>query len=552
MKYSGVFIALLVLLLAWVSESKSHVTKDDSSRSLQTDDDYAVSANDGGSDDGSNGDDDEGTDDDAGTDDAGMNDDATDDNDDNGNGDDGADTDDDGTNVTDDGTVEGAFRMENLGSTIYLDNIKEDGSVLEDDETPAGTISRLQGLMPTDNPMNIRAEYNPLTDAFCFNQHYPVPSLSSPEQHRLYRDYTTAFDLIKEPTTELSEDFVTFDRITSMFLRMCFHDNAIDATQQDFRQYVSSAIHPVTKQWTAESRYMKTSGADASNLICPEERFHPNNNYDQTASRVLRSIQTKLKHKYPDMSYADLLHNGCNAVIIYLTERNPVTSLDSNPFTFGGKDACYVNKDNGQKHPLCGPSEILPRNTIGAVEATRWFTSRGMSACLFISLMWTHTIIAPMASMCPLTRLTCTTSSEDVATFPDPTALYFKAEDNLDFFNFFLARGTHESVPNPEDENEPGCKWIVDGQEVPWPLTGIDCNLSLSSVQQTGPKSLAKAIKNFAHNRHYNRIDTIQCALNILNGAGGGTEGGSCNDVIPSECQPSSDHSFGGFYGTNH
>ena len=75
----------------------------------------------------------------------------------------------------------------------------------------------------------------PVTDAVCFNQHYPVPSLSPRQQHRLYRDYSMAFDLIKEPSNELSEDGVTFDRITSMFLRMCFHDNAIDTTQQDFR-----------------------------------------------------------------------------------------------------------------------------------------------------------------------------------------------------------------------------------------------------------------------------------------------------------------------------
>jgi hypothetical protein len=222
--------------------------------------------------------------------------------------------------------------------------------------------------MPTDNPMNIRAEYSPTTDAYCFNEQYPVPTLTSPEQHGLYLDYKNAFDLIHEipSSSELSEDGVTVNRITSMFLRMCFHDNSIDATQQDFRQYVSAAIDPVTGQWIAESRYMKTSGADASNLICPEERFHPNNNYDQTASRVLRTIQKELKHKYPQISYADLLHNGCNAATIYLTDHNPETSLSTNPFTFGRKDACHVNKDNGKKTPLCGPSELLPRITLTA------------------------------------------------------------------------------------------------------------------------------------------------------------------------------------------
>jgi hypothetical protein len=37
----------------------------------------------------------------------------------------------------------------------------------------------------------------PVTDAVCFNQHYPVPSLSPRQQHRLYRDYSMAFDLIR-------------------------------------------------------------------------------------------------------------------------------------------------------------------------------------------------------------------------------------------------------------------------------------------------------------------------------------------------------------------
>jgi hypothetical protein len=172
--------------------------------------------------------------------------------------------------------------------------------------------------------------------------------LTSPEQHGLYFDYKNAFDLIHEipSSSELSEDGVSFNGITSMFLCMCFHDNSIDATQQDFRQYISAAIDPITGQWIAESRYTKTLGADASSLFCPKEQF---------ASRVLRTVPKELKH-----------NNGCNAATIYLTDHDPKVSLSANPFTFGCKDACHVNKDNGKKTPLCGPSEVLPRVTLTA------------------------------------------------------------------------------------------------------------------------------------------------------------------------------------------
>jgi hypothetical protein len=67
-------------------------------------------------------------------------------------------------------------------------------------------------------------------------------------------------------------------------------------------------------------------------------------------------------------------------------------------------------------------------------------------------------------------------------------------------------------------------------------------------TQYSPLKSLAKVIKNFAHNAQYNRVDILQCALNVLGDAGEGTEKESCRYVIPDECQPSEDNSFGGFY----
>jgi hypothetical protein len=442
----------------------------------------------------------------------------------------------------------------NLGSNQHLNNLDTDQLNTDlDEETQEGTYTRLQGKMPTDDELNFEPEYDPVLDAYCFNEDYPTPNLSSSQQVTLYYDYAQAFDKINEFTTDVSEENnrVTNNRIPGMFLRMCFHDNAIDPAQPDFQQYVANGIDPITKRWNAEARYLKTSGADASHLICPEERFHPNNNYDQTASRVLRSIQSSLKKKYPQMSYADLLHNGCNAATIYLTgQANPSLSLAFNPFTFGRKDACHVDKKCGKRLALCGPTELLPGVSLSTNQVTNWFRSRGMNACLFVALMWTHTTMDNMASLCPIKRLTCIAGSSDVDAFTNKAKLYFKAGDNLDYFNFFLARGTHETIPDFGDDSNPNCNWYVNGRQVPWPMTGIDCTMGLGNAQRFGPPALATAIKNFAHNATvYKRIDILQCALKILGGAGG-TELGACTRVIPKECKSNPNHKFGAFFST--
>jgi Peroxidase len=441
----------------------------------------------------------------------------------------------------------------NKGSSAYLDNHAADDLNTEiDEETPEGTNQRLNGEMPKDDELNFEALYPPANDAFCFNEDYPVPFLDASQQINLYHDYVHEFNKLFEFTNDVSEENnrVTNNRIPGMFLRMCFHDNTIDPAQPKFQNYVASSIDPVTKKWIAESRYLKTSGADASNLICPDERFHPNNNYDQTASRVLRSIQNTLKKKYSHMSYADLLHNGCNAATIFLTgQTSPASSLAKNPFTFGRKDACHVDKKCFQRYPLCGPSELLPGVSLKAPQVTRWITSRGMSTCLFAALMWTHTTVDNMASLCPIKRLTCTASQTDVDAFTNKAKLYFQPGDNLDYFNFFLTRGTHQTLPDTGDDTDPSCNWIVNNRVVPWPMTGIDCTIGLSNLQRTGPVALANAIKNFAHNATYSRVDVLQCALKVLGGKGG-SETGACRYVIPKECRSPRSSLFGGFYST--
>ena len=424
--------------------------------------------------------------------------------------------------------------------------------------TASRTFTNLFGsLQVNDNARfffrnNDDEAYDPVFDAYCFNEDYPVPSFSSiDDQNELYLDYKAVFDDAFEDNEDQNADGVTQNRIPGMFLRMCFHDNTIDIeeTNIDFRKYVANAIDPESNKWTSESRFMITSGADASNLICPEERTHPNNNLDSSATRVLTRIQrtATLKEKHPDMSYADLLHNGCNAATIYLTNTDPTTALTMNPFTFGRKDACHVDQRCGKKYALCGPSELLPGQNLNVTAASDWFTLRGMSLCSMMAMMWTHTTVEDMAFLCPIQKIICTATQDDVEDV-DAQDLYFKANDQLDYFDFFLNRGTHRPGR--------GCTWTVDGNNVPWPMTRIDCTFGLSNVENvTGSSSeLANVIKNFVHNStQYDRYDSLQCALNILAGTGNGTldnSGNACAQVLPTECRSQNRHLFGSYFST--
>jgi hypothetical protein len=190
---------------------------------------------------------------------------------------------------------------------------------------------------------------------------------------------------------------VTNDRFAGMMMRMCFHDNAIVDSQPPFPKYVTENLKDVrgTLKWTGPSRYLETSGSDASVLVCPEERYHPNQNYDETASRVLKTFQDpkylgegeSLKDKYR-LSYADLLHNGCIAATIYTTKASSVEVLGSNPFVFGRRDACHTTSSttsltgNGSastRSPLCGPTEVLPGVTDSIEDLNNWFLFRQMN-----------------------------------------------------------------------------------------------------------------------------------------------------------------------------
>jgi hypothetical protein len=191
---------------------------------------------------------------------------------------------------------------------------------------------------------------------------------------------------------------------------MSFHDNAIDPIFGSFSDYVTANL--VGDKWKGPYRYLDTSGADASLFLCPEERYHVNNNYDQSASRVLYSLQYPVLNggtvsfieKY-GVSYADALHNGAIAAAYYLTE---ASVFSPSSFHFGRKDACHlppgrVDFDNAKASygdhnifALCGPTEILPNLVMEAEELSEWFHSRGMTDCNWLALMWTHTLMVSM------------------------------------------------------------------------------------------------------------------------------------------------------------
>jgi hypothetical protein len=286
------------------------------------------------------------------------------------------------------------------------------------EETPAQKNDRMAGFVPVVDPAEELEEPNlgpfnqptgpfrdPILNAKCLDEAYTVPSGIDPAE--LYADYRKIFDwgfsnTMGSPLQSVSvgNNGITNNRFPGMFLRMCFHDNSVDSGYPSFNQYVQENID-IDGKWDGPYTYLDTSGADASVLICPEERYHPNQNYDKTASRILYALQetadigitdangaTSMVDKYYGLSYADLLHNGGIAAAIYLTE---TTVNDwSTVFKYGRHDACHA-PEVGHRYRLCGPTQYLPGVMMEAEELNDWFLTRGMNECTWMALMWTHT-----------------------------------------------------------------------------------------------------------------------------------------------------------------
>lgn len=274
-----------------------------------------------------------------------------------------------------------------------------DNTYLRFDMTP----EELNTIPEDDDGPDIEPIYDPLGDGFCFNEAYNPAHKSKSEMLEMYDDFEKLFywgfvNRMGSPLQSESElnNHVTNNRFPGMYLRMCFHDNSVNPHFPDFQDYIKDSMMDTDGTWKGVSKYLDTSGADASHLMCKEERLHPNNNYDKTASRVLYSMQVSgvinggksLKEKY-GLSYADLLHNGCIAATIFLTNQEPEHVLELNPMKFGRHDACFVDQC-GRKNELCGPTGLLPGVGLTANQFNQWFSSRGMSECLWMSTMWTQ------------------------------------------------------------------------------------------------------------------------------------------------------------------
>lgn len=458
------------------------------------------------------------------------------------------------------------------GNPVFLLNTRGRGALNTEkaSETVTQRSQRWAGLVPDGN---IAPEFDPLETAKCFNEVYTVPT--SLVQMDLYNDYVKVFEWgfnnnMGQPLQAVSEENngVTNNRFPSMMLRMAFHDNSINTGVADFQVYVKSSLKSKGDDllWTGPGRYLQTSGADASVLLCPEERYHPNQNYDQSASRVLFALQHKfipglggksMVEKYK-LSYSDLLQNGALAAAIYLTDKknDPQAALKANPMQFGRKDACYKRSPStrGQsrmlhnRFALCGPTELLPGIALDAKQLNGWFVQRGMNECLWMALMWTHTTMDNMAFECPLMKLPATTTQADVNDFQPKDRLYFQAGDTLDYFEFFLTVGEHVVQPTLDDPEAPNCDWFVNDRKEPWPLTRTDCTLGLDNVERySGLQALKDAI-NKLHTPGVSISDILMCSLNMLGGSGTPED---CKNIQVDDpmCILDQNHQFGAFYG---
>jgi hypothetical protein len=137
-----------------------------------------------------------------------------------------------------------------------------------------------------------------------------------------------------------------------------------------------------------------------------------------------------------------------------------------------------------------------------------------------------------MAITCPPMNLRCDTTSAEVDQFENTARIYFNASQTLDYFNFFLDRGTHspaaaEQVNDPEHGN---CDWEVNGRRYEWPLVRTDsCVLGYDVIEDraaaenlgTSLDGLKGAIRNYhKHGGTSTEAEAIPYALSILSGGG--------------------------------
>jgi len=414
---------------------------------------------------------------------------------------------------------------------------------------------RLQGEIPEGE---LEPLYDPLIGGKCFNTEYNR-DLTFDQVMELYDDFVTLFEVIPGLEGDASPFGPPATRLAPMCLRMAFHDNAIDKDAQEFQEYVAASIDD-NGEWIGDLRNMPTSGADASVLMCIEERYHPNQNYQSTATKIVRAFQTplfdglNLEQKW-DLSYTDMLHNCAKAAGVWLARDTggpsnvvdpEVIFRDFYPMTFGRKDACYYKEGCvaeelekfrvNNRMALCGPSEQLPGLTMKANDLNNWFRERGMNECLWGALFGTHTTMDTMRIDTATVHMPHTTDSADVFQLEQrmgTNEMYFDSSGELlDYMEYFWNRGEHDPLPDAPLGGAP-CDW----SEGHWPMTLIDCEIASSNVGGISGLDKFRGVMGTMSDPNNGLggvpgywLNLMHCGLAVLGGDGDNNSGGRYQD----------------------
>ncbi|CAM9343340.1 unnamed protein product, partial [Chrysoparadoxa australica] len=365
-------------------------------------------------------------------------------------------------------------------------------------------------------PLN-EALANPNKAKYCFTtdaRHYPYSAENAPvvDLESLYNDWVTIFDWGFEnemgpPMQGFSgtNPLIPRNRIPGFCIRGVFHDSGtMPATSQPFPDIISEFVQG--SHWNGPEKWLKASSADGSVAICRDERLHPNNNYDQFSSRMLRSWQENLLtdndgHKVSmmkkwGMSHTDTLHNCAMAALQYLSKGEFFTA-QGDFMNFGRLDACYIK--HKKVFPLCGNSDILPAPTLDAVGFYEWWDERGFEPPLQIGALSSHTIMDDK----PLEAIT--SWNTDYTVFLRNGTHIFNIEDTVEpeeeepeeeepvnerVYKLLGLFDVERNLAEPGTESLNGCKWDPDGDAGPlplasnWPHTFQDCTIGNDAIKR--------------------------------------------------------------------
>jgi hypothetical protein len=170
-----------------------------------------------------------------------------------------------------------------------------------------------------------------------------------------------------------------------------------------------------------------------------------------------------------------------------------------------------------------------------------------------------------MAFTCPFLQLPAKTKAEhliELDRYKSTGRMYFHAADTLDYFDFFLNKGTsHQPTPldTITDLEIGNCNWKVDGKRFHWPMVRTDCVLAANAVANraktipvpTDLDGLQDALKHYQNVPTNLKNEALLFALSMLSGNGIVAKNGPSfgnNGVCPFP-EIGTAHFFGAYYG---